>query len=119
MKRLVIVVSFILLMNGAIAAPPSWDFSSGLGDWIPNDDLTSITVKGGVVEMDAIGPDPTLHNIKLNFQASPWQYVVARLKANHSGNLELFWSGKFEGPYNGFDCREIDDHPHDWRWSMA
>ena len=100
--RFLMTVVFISLVDIAGAALPSWDFSSGLQGWSTiGGDLTSVTVTGGVVEMDAVGPDPIFYNPSMSFAATAWQYVLTRIKANQGGTLQLFWSGTFEGPYSG------------------
>ena len=41
MKKLWMVAGFVILMGVAGAVPPSWDFSSGLGNWTPNGHLAN------------------------------------------------------------------------------
>ena len=92
---------------GAEATPslPSWAFErdGDLQGWQPNGHLTNLTVKAGVLHCQAIGSDPILVLQPLiNFPATPWQYLQVRLRANHEGIAEFFWSNTTQGQYGGF-----------------
>lgn len=85
------------------AALPTWDFNSS-GDlqlWIPNSSIDSPTVQDGVVRGKTTGWDPFFTCRSVEFPATPWQYAVIRLKADQSGEGELFWSKSLEGQYGG------------------
>ncbi len=71
--------------------------------WQPNAQLTNAIVTNGVLTCRAVGSDPILElNSVLDLQASPWQVVEIRLKADHDGMAELFWSNTSSGRFGGF-----------------
>lgn len=93
----------LMLLAGVARAQglPAWDFGKGLGPWRPSGELTKIKSAQGVTEFDDHGRDSFLTNRTVNFAATPWQYVHVRLKADHSGEAQLFWSGTMAGKFSG------------------
>lgn len=71
--------------------------------WQPNAHLTNVVVTNGVLACRAVGSDPILElGSFLDLKASPWQVVEIRLKADHDGMGELFWSNTSTGRFGGF-----------------
>ena len=93
-------------MDSASAAPlAEWTFDrpGDLQGWQPNGHLTDVTVSNGVLACRAVGSDPILELRPLiNVKASPWQQIEIRLKADHDGMAEVFWSNTTTGRYGGF-----------------
>jgi hypothetical protein len=86
-------------------APVAWTFDApgDLQGWQPNAQLTNVALQGGVLECQAVGPDPILElTAPLELPASPWQFLEARLRADRDGTGEWFWSGTREGRFGGF-----------------
>jgi hypothetical protein len=82
-----------------------WNFGRPgvLQGWQPNADLTNVVVTNGALSCRAVGNDPILAlRPLLDLQASPWQVVELRLKADRDGTAELFWSNTPTGRYGGF-----------------
>jgi hypothetical protein len=82
-----------------------WTFNrpGDLLGWQPNPHLTNVVVTNGVLSCRAVGGDPILElQPRLQLPATPWQVVEIRLKADHDGLAELFWSGTDQGRYGGF-----------------
>ncbi|NOS69197.1 MAG: prolyl oligopeptidase family serine peptidase [Verrucomicrobia bacterium] len=74
-----------------------------LNGWQPNSHLTDVVITNGALRCRAIGSDPILElQPRLNIPVTPWQVVEIRLKADHDGIAELFWSGTDQGRYGGF-----------------
>jgi len=84
-------------------ALPAWDFNSSddLQIWAPNSSIDHPNVQDGVVRGKTTGWDPFFTCRSVEFLATPWQFAVIRLKANQSGEGELFWSKDLEGQYGG------------------
>ena len=91
----------IVLCAGAL---PAWDFDSAeaLKEWVPNAHLKNVIVEQGILRADAVDWDPFFTCRGIEFAATPWQYVVVRIKADRSGGGELFWTRELEGKYGGF-----------------
>ena len=92
-----------LAMAAGAAALPCWDFddASALKTWVPNAHLEEVRVEDGAIHATAIDWDPFFTCRDVSFKASPWQFVVIRIKADRSGQGELFWSSSLEGEYGG------------------
>lgn len=88
--------------------------------WQPNADLTNVVVADGAMTCRAVGSDPILElRAPLSIEASPWQAFEVRLKADHDGVAELFWSNTSEGRYGGFSQEKSARFPitGNGRWS--
>ncbi|MDD4871513.1 MAG: glycoside hydrolase family 99-like domain-containing protein [Kiritimatiellae bacterium] len=83
-----------------------WTFEKN-GDsqgWNANVHLKGVTVSNGVWSGRTTGADPILDfRPKLEIPASPWQVIEVRLKADHEGTAEFFWSNTTQGRYGGFE----------------
>ena len=93
-----------VLMAGVLAASlPSWEFDNpaSLRQWVPNGHVANVKVTDGVLTADAIDWDPFFSCDGLEIPATPWQYVIIRLKASEPGTGELYWSGETTGQYGG------------------
>ena len=88
----------------------TFDRPSDLRGWQPNGHLTGVTVSNGVLACRAIGSDPILELRPLiNLKTSPWQQIEIRLKADHDGRAEIFWSNVSTGRYGGFTQDKTTD----------
>ncbi len=98
-----VVPGLICMLAAAAQELPSWSFD-GPEDgaaWVSNAHLSNVAVRDGVLVADATGWDPFFVCSGLSFPASPWQYVVIRMKADQSGSSELFFTGTEECEYGG------------------
>ena len=90
----------------ALAAPatslPTWEFTSDIQGWTPNEHLKNVVVQKSLLCVDAVDWDPMLIRSGFEFEASPSQYIEVQMKATSDGKGELFWTGKLEGPNGGF-----------------
>ena len=105
--------SILLGLLGLASAPAvaadvpivAWTFDrvGDLEGWRPNGHLAGVTVTNGELRCRAVGSDPILElTAPLDFAATPWQFIEVRLKADHDGTAEIFWSNTREGRYGGF-----------------
>jgi hypothetical protein len=82
-----------------------WAFDRGgdLEGWFPNGHLADVVVTHGALSCRAVGADPILElRPLLDLQTSPWQVIELRLKADHDGVAEFFWSNTSQGRFGGF-----------------
>ncbi len=95
------MISACLLL--ASATLPAWEFNNAdeLHVWTPNAHLAEVAVTDGVVHARATDWDPFFSCRQVEFTATPWQYLVVRIKASQPGSGELFWSKDLEGQYGG------------------
>lgn len=93
----------VILFATIAQALPRWDFESetDIEQWVPNTHLTGVHIDSGTFKAKAIDSDPFLLCRNVNLKATPYQYVVFRIKASQSGIGELFWSGQLQGQYGG------------------
>jgi hypothetical protein len=91
------------LMMVCCAGLPAWEFDepANLGGWTPNAFLADVAVRDGALEGRAVDWDPFFSCRDLEIPATPYQYVLIRMKADRSGEGELFWSHNLEGQYGG------------------
>lgn len=82
---------------------PEWTFdnSSILQKWIPNGQVQDVKVENGKLYGKTRGSDPYLFCEGIEFPATPYQYLKIRIKTNHGGVGQIFWSGTHEGQYGG------------------
>ncbi|MHC1762712.1 MAG: glycoside hydrolase family 99-like domain-containing protein [Verrucomicrobiia bacterium] len=80
-----------------------FDRDGDLEGWHPNAQLTNVRVKDGALHARGEGSDPIFElQAPIQIQASPWQQVELRVKADYDGTAELFWSNTNQGRYGGF-----------------
>ena len=80
-----------------------FDRPGDLQGWQPNGHLTDVRVTNGVLSCRATGSDPILELRPLiNVKTSPAQQIEIRLKADHDGRAEIFWSNTSTGRFGGF-----------------
>lgn len=107
------LLSLAFAMSGlpSAAAPASttaavaWSFDApgNLQGWQPNAHFANVAVHDGLLECEAVGPDPILElAAPLDLPARPWQFLEARLRTDRDGTGEWFWSGTREGRFGGF-----------------
>ena len=85
------------VLPAAFGAAPlaEWTFDQpgDLQGWQPNGDLADVSVANGALACRAIGSDPILQlQPLLAVTATPRQQIEIRLKADHGGQAEIFWS---------------------------
>jgi len=97
------------MITGVVAAvgiatnAAAWTFDGGLEGWVPNSHVSRVEVTSGVVRCETVDWDPMFIRRDLNLRATPWQFVVLRLKASRAGDGELFWTGQTTGRHGGFE----------------
>ncbi|HEX42551.1 MAG TPA: hypothetical protein ENN81_10910 [Phycisphaerales bacterium] len=106
--RVIILVVAILLSPSVLGDVVRWDFESDLDlrEWVPNSHLSNVVIEDGVLRAAAIDWDPFLLCRSTAIEATAYQYVVIRLRADGPGIGELFWSGELEGQYGGLTERK-------------
>jgi hypothetical protein len=97
------LLAILLSAHATLVPVVEWDFSSTSPSpqWIANGDLSGVQIENGTLRARAVGNDPFLSCLGLSIPATPWQYLVFKIKADHPGNGELFWSGVTDGAYGG------------------
>lgn len=103
-----ILVAAGLSLYCAAAQVVSWTFDTdaALKVWAPNGHLANVRVENGVLSADAVDWDPSFSCRDIAFAATPWQYVVVRIRADKPGGCELFWSGELTGQYGGLSGKK-------------
>ena len=98
-----------LVLMGLVACPGAsdvakWTFETDtdVRAWVANGHLAKVTVKDGVVSADAVDWDPFFTCKGIEFAATPWQFILLRIKADKPGSGQIFWSGETTGKYGGF-----------------
>ena len=91
-----------VLLFGA-GALPVWEFDSEAdrSAWQPNEHIADVRLDGGALCGRTIDWDPMFFTPILEIPATPWQYVLLRIKADKPGMGQLFWTGQTEGKYGG------------------
>ena len=107
MKKLSLAIGFILAVtttNASGEGLPAWDFdtASATEEWVPNAHITNVQLKNGILSFHTIDGDAFFVCKGIRFKATPWQYLLLRIKADRPGTGDLFWSGTEEGKYGGF-----------------
>lgn len=85
----------------------TFDTEADAKAWVANGHLKNVVVKDGVVRADAVDRDPFFTCKGIEFQATPWQYVLLRMKASRPGQGQLFWSGETTGQYDSFSPQKV------------
>jgi hypothetical protein len=82
---------------------PAWDFAAPEQGavWAPNAHVEVERAGAEGLYLRTTDWDPFLHCREMDFEATPWQYVVVTIRGGKSGEGELFWSGSLEGQYSG------------------
>lgn len=93
------------LLALVLAGLPAWTFDdpAEAKAFEANTHLTAVEAKDGVLRAEAIDWDPFFTIRGLEVPAAPWQCIRMRVKADKSGQGQIFWSGATEGQYGGFD----------------
>lgn len=107
---MMLIALFLCFVHAAEPASlPAWDFadSDALEIWAPNGHLDDATVADGILRARAVDWDPYFRCRGIQIPASPWQYVLIRIKASRGGTAHLFWSGVLEGQYGGFTEKKM------------
>ncbi len=94
----------LFVLCGMMGSLPSWDFGDpdAAAAWTPNAHLADVAVRDGALRARAVDWDPFFVCRPEPFAATPWQYVLLRIKADRPGEGELFFTGVLEGKYGGF-----------------
>ncbi len=100
------------MMTGVVAAAvaasvATWNFDGGTDGWTPNAHITNLVARDGTLRGTTIDRDPILFRRDMNLRATPWQYVVLRMRSSRDGSGELFWTGETTGKYGGFSTEKI------------
>ncbi len=96
-------------LTAQTAAPQlEWTFDTPADAraWVANSHLANVKHADGILSADAVEWDPFFVCKGLSIPASPWQFVLLRVKADKPGQGQLFWSGVTEGKYDGFSPRK-------------
>jgi hypothetical protein len=105
---LLIVTTCVWSRGGASLPAQSaieWNFNrdGDLEGWQPNAQVKDLKVSGGVMSFRTEGADPILELRPLmDVKASPWQVIEIRLRVDHDGGAEWFWSNTTQTQYGGF-----------------
>ncbi len=97
------IAAFLMLPASGAVCLPMWEFEAGkdAAAWVPNGDLADVRIEYGTLCATAADADPFFLCRGIELEATPWQYVLLRIKASRPGVAELFWTGELEGKYGG------------------
>ena len=100
---MILLVAIATTALSAASDLPMWEFDrpEDGAAWMANEHLADAGVVDGALVGTAIDWDPFFHCRDMDFEATPWQYVSIRLRADEPGMCDLFWSGTLEGEYGG------------------
>ncbi len=94
----------LALLVVAAGQLPAWDFSGAESSvWEANGHIETMGQDAEGLHVRGTGWDPFFSCRTMDFQATPWQYVVITVQATKSGRGELFWSGTLEGELGGLN----------------
>lgn len=90
-----------LLLSAATL--PAWNFNADdtAPAWEPNAHHAETRLVDDLLRTRTIGEDPILMCRGLDFETTPWQLVVIRLRSDKAGSASLYWTGTNEPPYEG------------------
>ena len=88
---------------------PAWDFDTDAdrNAWQPNGHVADMRIENGALCGKTVDWDPMFFSPILEVPATPWQYVLLRIKADRPGEGQLFWSGQTEGKYGGLSEKKV------------
>lgn len=87
-----------------------FDKTNDLKGWVANHDMGDVAVQNGVLSCGTIGGDPILElRAPFEIPALPMQVIEVKVKADHSGMAEFFWSNTSQGKYGGFTQEKTTD----------
>lgn len=116
-----ILVSLIGL-SGVPGAPiAAWEFNSPeeVQPWRANGHMTNVAAENGILACDTVDWDPFYTYSEAQLEATPWQFVVIRIKASQAGEGQLFWTPDMEGQYAGFSPSKVTsfkvEQPDAWQ----
>ncbi len=89
------------------AGAAMWSFDNGTDGWTPNAHITNLVARDGTLRGATIDRDPILVRRDVNLRATPWQYVVLRMRSTRAGEGQLFWTGVTTGKFGGFSTEKI------------
>ena len=90
----------------------TFNTQDALDAWLPNSDLTGMRIENGTLHCQGTGIDPLMVcKTPLRLAANAFQAVEFRLKADHDGTVQIFWSGTTTGKYGGFSGEKRTEVP--------
>ena len=110
MKKLVasLLLPALLRISSAVTLA-EWKFArpGDLHDWRPNAHLADVIITNGALTCRGTGSNPILeYRGRLQIQATAFQQIEVRLKADQDGTAIVYWSNSTQGKYNGFEPRK-------------
>ena len=104
-----ILVSLMGLGGVPEAPVAAWEFNSAeeAQAWHANSHMTNVTAEDGILSCDTVDWDPFFTYSEAQFETSPWQFAVLRIKASRAGKGQVFWTGEMEGQHGGFSEKKV------------
>lgn len=100
---LAVLTAFTSAANSQPIVEWTFDAPADAAAWEANSHLGDVRIEDGALAARATGNDPFfVWKDGPAFEASPWNCVVLRARADKPGTGQLFWTGTTEGPYGGF-----------------
>ena len=99
-------VCAVMLCGGTL---PAWEFDTDADKnaWQPNEHIADVRLENGALCGQTVNWDPMFFSPILEIPATPWQYVLLRIKTDRPGSGQLFWTGQTEGKYGGFSEKKV------------
>ncbi len=97
----------VLICGGG--ALPVWEFDTEADKnaWQPNSHIAEVRLENGALCGKTVDWDPMFFSPILELPATPWQYVLLRIKVDKPGTGQLFWTGQTEGKYGGISEQKV------------
>ena len=96
-----------LRLDAATIVEWNFDQPGNLRGWVANTHLREVGITNGALHFRGAGHDPILElRAPLEFKATPFQQLEVRLKSDHDGDAEFFWSNTSIGKFGGFESKK-------------
>jgi len=87
-----------------------FDKTNDLKGWVANHDMGDVAIRNEVLSGRTIGDDPILElQAPFEISASSRQVIEVKVKSDHGGMAEFFWSNTSLGKYGGFTQEKTTD----------
>ena len=108
MMRIVCLCLALAACAPTLAAEPQvlvgWEFNTDgqMDGWVANSHMADVAVAKGALSAKVVDWDPFVTSPVFDIPARQSQWIEARIRANHSGAAEFFWTNTLKTKFQGF-----------------